>query len=833
MPHASLKLIPGVDQVKTPALNEAALTYSQLIRFLPDRSGMGLPQKLGGWVKYYPNTISTPVRNLKAWEDLNQNLYLAVGAEGSLSAISNGVNKVLTPATNTDNVPEIITTTAGSTLVVVTDSGNNTNIYSYVYINTPISIGGIVLSGAYNTNPVINGNTYDITSGTAATYTNSETVTFVTTTLSGSFVPNTGTAVVFTSTGSLPSGISAGVDYFVTKLTSGTFSISATPTGSAISLSGGSGTLTATFLGQVPYFTTVAGSPTINVLLPYHGLTVGSTFTVATSTLIGNLTLFGSYTVTMVPDANNFTISSTNIASTSSQLATITIASPAVITAQNVPISGTAVSFTTTGALPTGITAGTTYYVLQLTSSTFNISATPYGAAINTSGSQSGTHTATFAASTSGFQNNGNAQYIYYFGVPAQASGSGYGTGGVGYGVGGFGTGSGSTTTLGTPITATDWSLDNWGQILLANPASGAIYYWQPDGTVQNAQIIASAPIANYGMFVAMPQRQVVAWGSTFSSVIDPLLVRWSDVSDFTTWTATVVNQAGSYRIPTGSKIVGGIQANQQGLIWTDLDVWAMQYIGPPYVYAFNKIDTNCGLIARGAVANFHNQTYWMSLTQFFVLGQNGATPIQCPVWDVVFQNYNKAYAYKIRCATNTQFNEVTWYYPSANSTENDSYVKYNTQLQQWDYGTLSRTAWIDQSVLGSPIGADPTSQYIYQHEQGYNADTQPMTSSFQTGYFEITDAENLIFMDQIWPDMKWGVYGGTNNATVQITLFSTNYPGDTPIQYGPYNMTQNVEYITPRLRGRLVSILISSTEANTFFRLGNIRYRFQPDGRF
>jgi len=151
MPHASLKLIPGVDQVKTPALNEAALTYSQLIRFLPDRSGMGLPQKLGGWTKYYPNTISTPVRNLKAWEDLNQNLYLGVGAEGSLSAISNGINKVLTPSTKTDNVPESITTTSGSTTVVITDTGNNTNIYSYVYINTPISIGGIILSAKGST----------------------------------------------------------------------------------------------------------------------------------------------------------------------------------------------------------------------------------------------------------------------------------------------------------------------------------------------------------------------------------------------------------------------------------------------------------------------------------------------------------------------------------------------------------------------------------------------------------------------------------------------------------------------------------------------------------
>jgi hypothetical protein len=225
-----------------------------------------------------------------------------------------------------------------------------------------------------------------------------------------------------------------------------------------------------------------------------------------------------------------------------------------------------------------------------------------------------------------------------------------------------------------------------------------------------------------------------------------------------------------------------------------------------------------------------------MSQKQFFMMVGSGVQSIPCPIWDVIFQNINTSYYYKVACGVNSQFNEITWYYPSANSTENDSYVKYNTVLQQWDYGTLGRTAWIDQSVLGSPIGAG-SDNYLYQHEVGNDAasgtSTTAMQSSFQTGFFELNEADNLIFIDQIWPDMKWGTYSGNQNATVQITFYVTNYPGDAVVAYGPYTMTQATEYISVRIRARLMSIGLSSNDVGTFWRLGAIRYRFQIDGRF
>jgi hypothetical protein len=283
------------------------------------------------------------------------------------------------------------------------------------------------------------------------------------------------------------------------------------------------------------------------------------------------------------------------------------------------------------------------------------------------------------------------------------------------------------------------------------------------------------------------------------------------------------------------------MQAPQQALIWTDLDVWAMQYVGAPLVYGFNKIGSNCGLIAPKAAAQLSNMTYWMSQKQFFMLSANGVQMIPCPVWDVVFQNLNTTYVNNIRAAANTSFNEIWWFYPSSASTngENDSYVKYNTLLQVWDYGSLSRTAWIDQSVLGQPIAAG-ADRYLYQHEVGNSANGQPMDSNMTTGYFAMAEGDQQVFVDQIWPDMKWGTYNGTNNATVYLTINSVNYPGDTPITYGPYPMTQSTEYLSVRVRGRLFSFTIGSMDASgnlvggeIFWRLGKIRYRLAPDGKY
>ena len=697
MPHQSFKVLPGVDQNKTLALNEAAISISQLIRFIPDRTLGGLVQKLGGWSKYYPNTVGSIVRCLWAWEDTNANSYLAVGADGipagggaTLQVIESGGATDITPQTTTVNIAVSFSTTSGSNAVVITDTGRNADNYDVVDIQTQVSVGGLVLFGQYQVfNPGGSANTYTIYAADL-----------------------TGEPALATAT-----------------VTNG---------------------------GLVSEFDTTSGSDFVDVTLANHGYAIGDTFPVLVATSVGGVTLYGNFLVI-------------------------------------------------------GITS----------SSVFRISAP------------------TAATSTANaFMNAGNVRLKYYNGIGPLPPGTGYGVGP--YGGGGYGTGIPPATGTGTPINAIDWTLDNWGETLISCPLDGPIYQWNPTSGDPVALIIPNAPPVNDGMFVAMPQRQIVAWGSTFTGIKDPLLIRWCDVNNYDQWIGQITNQAGSYRIPKGSRIVQCIQGPQQSLVWTDLGIWAMQYVGPPYVYQFNELGTGCGLIGRKAASSVNGVVYWMGQSQFFRLAGGGVEPVRCPVWDVVFQDLDTNNLDKIRIAPNSRFGEITWYFPTiSNGGENEGYVKYNYILDQWDYGFnsntnpyVARSAWINESVLGPPIGAG-LNQYIFQHETSPDADGVAMRSYFQTGYFALSEADVKMFIDQVWPDMKWGYFGGSQNANIRITFYVTDYPGQTASTYGPYTLTQATTFITPRFRGRLVSIRIDSNDIGSFWRLGNFRYRLQPDGRF
>jgi len=755
MPHNTIKLKPGVETNTTPALNEAAYSSSQLVRFLPERNGYGLAQKLGGWVAYFAAAITSKIRALKGWADLNATNHLGIGAETSLTVLTNNTLINITPQITPTSSGPNFTATNGSNVVQVVDYGLIASTLDYVDYVTPVAVGGLVLTGPY---PI-----YSATAAvTAATSTTSGNGTTATITFPTQSVAPPANSIILIS-GVTPLQYNGSWTVISSSTTSVTFASTATGSqtvagtiqyGANYSIQAASNATASPYTPGVSYyFTTTSGSSIITCTLANHGYSAGNQFYIGVSTTVGGVALFGLYTVLTVTSSSVFTFSAQNTA-----------------------------------------TSGASVYI-----------------------------------------NGGNIQATFYIAQGPQATSTGFGVGG--FGVGGFGVGTTQPSVPGTPITATDWTLDNFGQDLIACPAGGAIYYWDPSGQLQNAQIVGgNCPLVNSGAFVAMPERQVIAYGSSFTLSPDPLLVRWSDIGDFTQWIATPTNQAGSYRIPTGSKIVAGVQASQQGLLWTDLDLWAMQYIGAPLVYGFNKIGSNCGAVSRHCSGQLNGAVYWMSQKQFFMMIGSGVQSIPCPIWDVIFQNINTSYLYKVACGVNSQFNEITWYYPSASSTENDSYVKYNTVLQQWDFGTLGRTAWIDQSVLGPPIGAG-SDNYLYQHEVGNDAangtQTTAMLSSFQTGYFELNEADNLIFIDQIWPDMKWGTYSGNPNATVQITFYVTNYPGDTPVAYGPYTMTQATEYISVRIRARLMSFNISSNDVGTFWRLGAIRYRYQIDGRF
>lgn len=766
MPHASVKLIPGVDTTKTPALNEAAISESQLIRFVPDRTMGALVQKLGGWTKYFNGQMGSAIKNLWAWEDTNSNSYLAVGCEGlpangggALQIIESGSAKDITPQTTTRNIAVSFSTTAGSNEVYVTDTGSNVSSYDVVNIQNHISVGGIILFGQYQCFSV-GPNTYRI-------------------------YPLNLLNAPYNATSTVVNG------------------------------------------GSVAVYTAETGSAFVDVTLADHNFTIGNTYSILIATSIGGITLYGNYDVVGVKSSSVFTILVQNVAGSLAVTGASGTGATATLTYNSNYTVVNGGSIVVAGVNPAGYNG--THPVTASAAGSVSFVSTETGAFVS-GGAISGSYSVE--------ENGGDVRLLYLVSTGPLPGGSGFGV--YGYGEFGYGTGTAPITIPGTPINADDWTFDNFGEILIACPLNGPIYFWNPTSGVAVSQAIPNAPSVNAGAFVAMPQRQVIAWGSSYTGVQDPLQIRWSDVNNFNDWTATLLNQAGGYRIPNASRIVQCVQGSQQALVWTDINLWAMQYVGPPYVYQFNQIGVGCGLIGRRAAGSINNIIYWMSQNQFFLYTSNGVEPLKCPIWDVAFQDLDRDYIDNIRVAPNSYYNEIAWYYPVTGSNGVPTrYVKYNIGLDQWDFGTLTRTAWINQSVVGQPIGAG-SDQYLYQHETSVDADGQPMTSYFQTGYFAMSEADVKMFVDQVWPDMKWGYYGGPQGANIKITFYVTDYPGISPssssppaVAYGPFTVTQATEFITPRFRGRLVSIRVESDEIGSFWRLGNIRYRYQIDGKY
>jgi hypothetical protein len=391
-----------------------------------------------------------------------------------------------------------------------------------------------------------------------------------------------------------------------------------------------------------------------------------------------------------------------------------------------------------------------------------------------------------------------------------------------------------SFASAATPSRGVLWSLDNLGTNGIVSYTQGPIYQYTPPSTTLTNVGSITAPQINTGAFVAMPQAQVIAFGSEITldgGVQDTMLVRWSDAGSFSNWTATASNQAGSYHLGgSGSRIVGGVQAPQTTLLFTDVDVWSMSYVGPPFVYSFTTLGTGCGLLAQYAFAILGRTTLWVSNNSFFTFSDSGLAPLLCPVWDIMFKDLDQANAFKVHCGTSVSTNEIWIYYPSLtdNLGECSRYLKFNVAENLWDFGQLRRTAWLQENAFGAPLGAD-NNFIIQQHETGYDANGTPMSGVFaETGYADIADGEQMIFVDEFIPDMKWfGV-----NGTAAVTLYGTDYPGDLPKVKGPFALDQNNRYIRPELRARQMALRFDWTARLGFSaRLGTPRVRAAPAG--
>src|SRR5262245_23510197 len=445
--------------------------------------------------------------------------------------------------------------------------------------------------------------------------------------------------------------------------------------------------------------------------------------------------------------------------------------------------------------------------------------------------------------------NGGDAGFRYYIALGATGAGLGYGLGG--YGLGGYGLGGGGgTDQTGDPIQPDDWCLDNWGELLMASPENEAIYFWGPNSGFTNMSVIVEAPLYNTGMFVSSALQQIIAYGSSINAwdlstqlsgipgigvYQDPLLVQWCDLSNFFEWGARADTQAGNFRIPVGSRCVGGAATKNRNLLWTDLELWAFTYIGQPQIYSENNVGSKCGLIGKHAHTQYADATYWMSDNNFYVYSGSGVLPIPCDVWDAVFQDLDKDNGHKCMAGSNSDFSEVWFSFPtlSGNTGDNDRTAVYNVIQGIWVILPFGRSAWTDRSILGNPIGLS-TDGLIYSHEVGRNADDQPLTPSMTSGYFMLESGGEIVDVDELWPDFKWGEFGGTENAQISLELLVVNWPGEDPAVNGPYIVTKSTPFVAmdPPIRGRQAAVRISSSDIDSFWRMGLLRFKYRPAGR-
>lgn len=590
-----------------------------------------------------------------------------------------------------------------------------------------------------------------------------------------------------------------------------------------------------------PNFSTTAGTPLVTINDPDSIISnnLGSV-DIVPSVSVGGIVLYGSYAVSEVASPGVIDIvAATNATSTvvnGGAVPSFTTIAGEYFVKVTLPSHGLSAGGTFALGVPTtvgGITLSGFYEVLEpVDADTFTIAAS-----------------ATAASSDTASENGGDIRIVYWLvNAPAPPGVSLYGDGLYGQGTYGEASmvpvipGGTKVTAANLGMPTLDWSLANFGDQLLAQPLNGPLFKWDPTAGIPQAAPIAAAPPQGTGFFVAMPQQQVVVYGATSLGIQDPMLVAWCDNADYGDWVASTANQAGTYRLTRGSKIVAGIQGPQQAMLWTDVGLWLMTYIGYPDVFGFGEIAQGCGPISKNAVCVCGGVVFWMSFDKFWIFANNAAQPLPCEVWDAIHQNLNLNFADRIRAAANSPIPEIAWYYPSTQSTgENDSYVKYNMLTNEWDYGSLEISEWVDITVAGPPISAmtqpGGTTSLIMQHELSPDADGEPLSWWFRTGYFQLSEAEDFIFVDRVRPDFKWSRFDQpeTVSAAVDITLYTQDEP-DNPLKppavFGPFACTNASGPFDPRARGRLFSMMVAGDDLGSFVRMGGVKLRFSTDGR-
>ena len=423
---------------------------------------------------------------------------------------------------------------------------------------------------------------------------------------------------------------------------------------------------------------------------------------------------------------------------------------------------------------------------------------------------------------------------------------------GTGWGVGGWGTGTwGSTSSLTDANQLRLWSMDNFGEDLISNPRAGGVYYWdKSDGLNTRSVALSSltgsnlAPTKGLQVIVSDIDRHAIVLGAdpiengVRSGQIDPLLVAFSDQENIFDWEPTSTNTAGSLRCSAGSEIIGAVRARQETLIWTDVALYSLQFIGPPLTFGLNLVNEGVSLIGPNAIVNSPSGIFWMDRKGFYTYNGSVA-PVPCTVHAYVFDDFEEGQAFQVFGILNKQFDEVGWFYCSSGQTVIDRYVFFNYVENTWSIGQLSRTAWLDEGIFSQPIAAGKYSDtpYLYSHEVGYNNDGQPMDNVYvQSADFDIGDGEEFQFIKRFIPDVKF--QGSGSDQTINVQIKTRNYPGNSFTTDQTTSFTSTTSKIDMRARARQAVIRFESDDDGTSveridvgFRIGGTRLDIQPNG--
>jgi hypothetical protein len=443
----------------------------------------------------------------------------------------------------------------------------------------------------------------------------------------------------------------------------------------------------------------------------------------------------------------------------------------------------------------------------------------------------------------------------------------------------GWGAGTWNLSTWGTPRTASNtiidagsWSLDNFGELLIATIKDGKTFEWDPNagaGVTSRATVIAGNPTATVLTRVSDRDRHLIHFGTETTigsaSSQDPMFIRFSDQEDIEVYEPTSTNTAGTFRLDNGSKIVAAIKGKDYMLVLTDEAAYTMQFVGPPFTFSIRQVGSNCGCIGQHAAVFVDGAVYWMGDSGNFFVFDGTVKTLPSSVENFVFTTTGDALGLNftngelIFAGHNSLFTEISWFYPQSNVVQNNRVVTYNYELQSWVTGTLSRTTYEDSHVLENPTasryidtltptipiinGVSNSGSYVFEHEVGVNevinltsvTTTNIAISAFvKSGDFDLDidgDGEFFIKIRRFIPDFKY------LDGNTKVTLFFKAYPADTTsalgeTTVGPFTVTSTTDKIDTRARGRLAAIKIENDALDDNWRYGIFRVDIQPDGR-